>query len=107
VPRPVQRGVPAARAAGSLPPPVLANSSLDKEESDGQWTTSDRWEPAAPPSPGVEGAAAELTLKASTEPPATGSSVEVPAGTTEVPVGTVEAAPKPSRKRKRGFSSFK
>jgi hypothetical protein len=39
---------------GLSPPLALANSSSDEEESDGERTTSDRWEPA-PPSPWVEG----------------------------------------------------
>jgi hypothetical protein len=77
------------------------------EECDGERTTSDRWEPAAPSSPRVEGSASESTLEVGTEPPVTGSSVEVPSGTAEAPVGAVEAPPEPSRKRKWGFSSLK
>jgi hypothetical protein len=57
--------------------------------------------------------ATESTLEEGAEPPVTGLSVEVPAGTAEAPVGavealvgTVEAPPEPSRKRK-GFSSLK
>jgi hypothetical protein len=49
---------------GLSPPPVLANSSSDEEESDGERATSDRWEPAAPPSPRAEGAATKSTLEA-------------------------------------------
>jgi hypothetical protein len=70
------------RAAGSLPlppPPAMVNSSSDKEESDGERTTSDRWELVAPPSPRVEGAAAESTPEAGTEPPVTKLSAEVSA----------------------------
>jgi hypothetical protein len=73
---------------------VLANSSSDEEEGDGEENTSDRWEPA-PPSPRAEGAAVELTLEAGTELPIVGSSVEVPAGTVEALVGIVEVHPNP------------
>jgi hypothetical protein len=73
---------------GLSPPPALANSSLDEEESDEERTTSDRWEPA-PPSPRAEGAAVELTPEVGTEPVVAGSSVEVSAGTTEAPAGAV------------------
>jgi hypothetical protein len=91
---------------GLSPPSALANSSSDKEESDGERTTSDRWEPALP-SPQAEGAAVELIPEAGTEPPAAGLSVEVPAGTVEVPAGAAEVPPQPLRKRKRGFSSLR
>jgi hypothetical protein len=77
---------------GLSPPPVLVNSSSDEEESDGERTTSDRWEPV-PPSPRAEGEAVELVPEAGAEPPATGLSVEMPAGTTEAPSGTVEVPP--------------
>jgi hypothetical protein len=74
---------------GLSPPPALANSLSDEEESNEEWTTSNRWEPAHP-SAQAEGAAVELTLGAGTEPPAAKSLVEVPAGTAEVPAGAVE-----------------
>jgi hypothetical protein len=84
----------------------LVNSSSDKEEeSDGERTTSDRWEPV-PPSPRAEGAAVELVTEAGAEPPAAELSEEMPAGTTEVPAGTAEV-PQPSRKRKWGFSNLR
>jgi hypothetical protein len=75
------------------PPPGLVNSSSDEEESEGERTTSDRWEAMAPPSPGVEGVIAELTLEAGAEPPVIGSLSEALAGIGEAP-------PEPSRKRK-------
>jgi hypothetical protein len=75
------------------PSPVLVNSSLDEEESEGERTTYDSWEPAAPPSPGAEGAAAESTLEKRAEPLVTGSWAEAPAGTEEALVGAVEAPP--------------
>jgi hypothetical protein len=81
---------------------VLVNSSSDEEESERQRTTSDRWEPAALPSPGVEGVVTESTLKAGAEPPVAGSSTEALVGAAEPP-----PPPEPSRKRKRGFSSLK
>jgi hypothetical protein len=65
---------------------VLVNSSSDEEESEGEQTTSDRWEPAVPPSPRAEGAAVESTLEIGAKPPIAGSS-EVPAGTSEALVG--------------------
>jgi hypothetical protein len=37
------------------PPPVLVNSSSDEEESEGERATSDRWEPAVPPSQAPRG----------------------------------------------------
>jgi predicted GNAT family acetyltransferase len=81
------------RAARSPPPAlVFANSSSDEEESDGERTTSDCWEPA-PPSPRAEGVAVESTLEVGAKLPVAGSLVEVPAGTAEVPVGTVEVPP--------------
>jgi hypothetical protein len=59
---------------GLSPLAALVNSSSDEEEeSDGEWATSDRWEPA-PPSPRAEGTTAE--------PPVVGLSEEVPAGAT-------------------------
>jgi hypothetical protein len=76
------------------------NSSSDEEESEGEWTTSDRWEPAMPPSLGVEGVVAEPTLEAGAESPVVGSSPQAPAG-------AVEAPAEPSRKCKRGFSFLK
>jgi hypothetical protein len=79
---------------------VLVNLSSYEEESEGERTTSDRWEPVAPPSPGAKGAAVELTLEIGAEPLVAGSSEEVPAGTSEAP-------PEPSRKHKWGFSSLK
>jgi hypothetical protein len=94
------------RVAGLSPLPALANSSSDEEESDGERTTSDRWEPA-PPSSQAEGSAVELTPEAGMESPAVGLSVEVSAGTAEVPAGAVEVPAQPSRKRKRGFSSLR
>jgi hypothetical protein len=80
---------------------MLANSSSDKEESDGEWTTSNRWE-FSPTSPRVVGASVESTLKAGTGPPVTGSSVEVPVGTAEAPVGVVEA-PQAFEENEEGF----
>jgi hypothetical protein len=77
---------------GLSPRLALANSSLDEEESDGEQTTSDRWEPT-PPSPQGEGATVESTLEEGAELPVTGSSVEVSAGTVEAPIGAVEAPP--------------
>jgi hypothetical protein len=81
--------VRAARAS----PPALVNSLSDKEEeSDGEQTTSNRWEPA-PPSPRNEGAVVELVLEAGMELPATGPSVEVHVGTTEASAGAAEVPP--------------
>jgi hypothetical protein len=78
---------------GLSPLPVLVNSSSDEEEeSDGEWTTSYRWEPM-PLSPRVEGAAVELIPKADVEPPVTRLSVEVPTGTAEAPAGAAEVPP--------------
>jgi hypothetical protein len=91
VPQQVQRGVPTARAAGSLPLSVLVNSSSDEEENDRERTTYDRWDPATPPSPRVEGVAAKSTLEIGAWPPIAGLSVEVPAGAPEAPVGAAEA----------------
>jgi hypothetical protein len=79
---------------------VLVNSSLDEEESEGERTTSDRWEPAAPPSPGVEQVVTEPTLEVGAEPPVAGSSAEASAGAAKAPA-------EPSRKRKRGFSNLR
>jgi hypothetical protein len=53
---------------GLSPLPALVNSASDEEESEGERTTSYRWEAVAPPSPGVEGVIAEPTLEAGTEP---------------------------------------
>jgi hypothetical protein len=103
----VQRGVPAARAARTLPSPASANSSSDEEEeSDGERTTSDRWEPV-PPSPRAEEAAVGLVPVAGAEALAAGLSVEAPAGATEAPAGATEVPPQPSRKRKRAFSNLR
>lgn len=60
------------RAAGLSPPSALVNSSLDEEESEGERSTSDTWEPAAPPLPGVKGVVAKPTLEVSEEPPIAG-----------------------------------
>jgi hypothetical protein len=68
---------------------VLVNSSSDEEENEGERTTSDRWEPSAPPSPRVEGAAVESALETGAEPLVAGSSAKVLAGTSETPVGAV------------------
>jgi hypothetical protein len=81
--------------------------SSNKEESEREQTTSDRWEPAVPPSRTAKGAAVESTLETGAEPPIAGSSAEVPVGASEAPVGIVEAPLEPSRKWKRGFSSLK
>jgi hypothetical protein len=75
-------------------------SSSDEEEREGEWTTSDRWEPTVPPSLGIEGVITGSTLEADTEPPVVGS-------TAGVSVSALEAPPEPLRKRKRGFSSLK
>jgi hypothetical protein len=76
------------RAARAFPPLTLANSSSDKEEeSYGELTTFDRWEPV-PLSPRAEGAAMELVPEVGVEPPAAGLSEKVPVGATEVPAGT-------------------
>jgi hypothetical protein len=77
---------------GLSPPPALVNLSSDVKESDGEQTTSDRWEPA-PPSPRADVAAMESTVEVGAEPPVTGSSVEVSAGTAEAPVGAVDVPP--------------
>jgi hypothetical protein len=90
---------------GLSPPPALANSSLDEEESDGERTTSCRWEPA-PPSPQAEGTAVESTPEAGMEPPAAGLSVEVPVGTAEALAGAVEAPPA-LEEEETGFSSLR
>jgi hypothetical protein len=64
---------------------MLANSSSDEEEeSDGEWTISDRWEPV-PPSPRAEGAAVELAPGAGAEPPAVRLSEDATAGGTKAP----------------------
>jgi hypothetical protein len=78
---------------GLSPPLDLVNSSSGKEEeSDWERTDSNRWEPA-PPSSRAEGAAVELIPEVGAEPPSTGLSVEVPAGTTEAPADAVEVPP--------------
>jgi hypothetical protein len=81
-------------------------TSDEEEESDGERTTSDRWEPV-PRSPLAEEAAVELDPEAGAEPPVTGLSEEVPSGTTEAPTGAAELPFQPSRKRKRGFSNLR
>jgi hypothetical protein len=91
---------------GLSPPPALANSSLDdEEESDGERTTSCRWEPA-PPSPQAEGTAVESTPEAGMEPPAAGLSVEVLVGTAQALAGAVEAPPA-LEEEETGFSSLR
>jgi hypothetical protein len=82
-----------ASSRGSPPPPALVNSLSDEEdESDGERTTSNRWEPA-PPSPWAEGAAMELVPEAGAEPPTAKLSLKVPAGTAEAPAGAAEVPP--------------
>jgi hypothetical protein len=79
---------------GLSPPLAPANSSSDEEESDGERTTSDKWEPALPSSRAEE-TVVELALVAGAEPPATGPSEEVPAGATKAPAGAAEVPPSP------------
>jgi hypothetical protein len=78
---------------GLSPSPALVISSSDEEEREGERNTSDRWEPAVPPSPGIKGVITGPTLEADTEPPVIGSTVGASAGAPEAP-------PEPSRKRK-------
>jgi hypothetical protein len=79
---------------GLSPPPAPVNSSLEEEESDGERTTSDRWEPM-PLSSRAEGAAVELVPEAGVESPVAGPSEKVLAGTMKVPVGAAEVPPIP------------
>jgi hypothetical protein len=80
---------------GLSPPPVLVNLSSDEEEeSDGEKTTSDSWEPMLP-SPRAEGVAVELVPEAGAQPPVVELLVRVPTGTTEAPAGTTEVPPNP------------
>jgi hypothetical protein len=69
-----------------------SSSEEEEEESDGGRAAPERWNPP-PPSPWATDAAMELVPVAGAEAPATGSSVEAPAGATVAP-------PEPSRKRK-------
>jgi hypothetical protein len=88
-------------------PLASANSLSDEEEeSDGERTTSDRWEPA-PLLPQAEEAAVELVPVAGAEALATGPSVDAPVGATEAPAGATEVPSQPSRKKKRGFSNLR
>jgi hypothetical protein len=70
---------------GLSPPLALVNSPSDEEESEGEQTTSDRWEAMAPLLPGVEGVVMEPTLEAGAEPPLAGLSAEAPTGAVEAP----------------------
>jgi hypothetical protein len=114
------RGVLAARAAGALSLATPANSSSSKEDEDdseGGGPPTERCNPP-PPSPQAAPQAAEAAVEeapaAGVEVPAAGLSVEAPAGAAEAPArataapaGATGVPPKPSRKRKWGFSSLR
>jgi hypothetical protein len=85
----------------------------EEEESDGGQAPSERWEPALPSLRAAE-AAQEQVPGAGAEAPAARRSTEEAARATEVSGGVVVATPaaatarvKPSRKRKRGFSTLR
>jgi hypothetical protein len=95
------------RVARTLPSGAPAESSSEEEEeSDGGRPPLERWNPP-PLSPRAAEAAVELVPVAGAEAPTTGSSAEVPASAAEAPAGATVAPPKPSRKRKRGFSNLR
>jgi hypothetical protein len=91
---------------GLSPLPALVNSSSDEaEESDGGRAIHDRWEPV-PPSPRAEGVAMGLVPEAGLEPPAVGSSEEVPAGAAEAPAGAAEVPPSPRGEQRLSLRTF-
>jgi hypothetical protein len=78
---------------------LAISSSNEEEKSDGEQTTSDRWEPV-PPSPQAEGATEELVLGAGADPPAARILEEALVGATEALACAEEVPPQPSRKKK-------
>jgi hypothetical protein len=104
-----QRGVPAGRAARTLPPGDAGELIVEGGGSGERRPPPEKWNPL-PPSP----RAVEQAPVAGAEAPAAGSSVEEPASAAEAPVsatvapaGTTAVPPEPSRKIKRGFSNLR